>query len=157
MQKSLSTPNSEHPLVAISLSFLTSSTNAARCEGSWAGHEPRRQPEPRTVHSAAWFYLASFLFCSRLLWTGSGFTHTRDWQFWQDYSENVAPERARRHCVLLGEQPTALLTKPAQSSVCPGRGFQPPPRLLKAMTVLKALLVIHRNIAIAQKASGELQ
>ena len=73
MQKSLSTQNSDHPLVVISLSFLTLSTNAVWWEGSSARLEARCQQEIRTIHTVAWFASCLFYFaegCSELVWGG---------------------------------------------------------------------------------------
>lgn len=119
MPTSLSTQNSDRPLVEISLSFLTLSRNAARQEGSSARHEARCQQEIRAIPTVTRFTSCLFYFaagCSELGWGHGGkwYAHVIDscdkisWKLWP-------PKRLEDIVLLLSKQPTA----PLQCG-CPG-------------------------------------
>lgn len=179
-QKSSSTQNSDHPLDVISLSFLTLSMNAAWWEGSSARHEMRCQYRIRTMHSVAWFTSCLFYFaagCSELVWGGD--TEASDMYMWltaaptlvgncglqngcktlcsswvsslQPCCGAAALEQLKVHQATTGLRSEEALRAPEVGSNHPSGHAR---RLLKGMTVLKAFLIIHRNIVIPHKASG---
>lgn len=168
MQASLSTHSSDHPLLVISQSFLTSSLTAERWEGSPARHEAGCQPGLRTIPVAqlppCLFYLqqAALSWFRVLTWRQVMCTWLTDvprlagncglqnicktlCSCWGSSRSPAALEQPGAH------QGTSGLGS-EEALPAPGGELWPPSghacRQLKGMTVLKAFLIIPHNTVI---------